>query len=104
MFGRLAMGFANVRAGTRVLMLVLVRMQAAARGTGSVRASGVLARAPQVTARCRERQLQPRRRPTTAKRPRIRVRVAGSSVRLERMKSNDDNAAHVITILGQGGR
>ena len=25
MFGRLAMGFANVRAGTRVLMLVLVQ-------------------------------------------------------------------------------
>ena len=28
MFGRLAMGFANVRAGTRVLMLVLVLVQA----------------------------------------------------------------------------
>ena len=28
MFGRLAMGFANVRAGTRVLMLVLVQARA----------------------------------------------------------------------------
>ena len=28
MFGRLAMGFANVRAGTRVLMLVLVQVYA----------------------------------------------------------------------------
>ncbi len=28
MFGRLAMGFANVRAGTRVLMLVLVQAKA----------------------------------------------------------------------------
>ena len=28
MFGRLAMGFANVRASTRVLMLVLVLVQA----------------------------------------------------------------------------
>ena len=37
MFGRLAMGFANVRAGTRVLMLVLV--QAVARG-GGTRARG----------------------------------------------------------------
>ena len=29
MFGRLAMGFASVRAGTRVLMLVLVQASAA---------------------------------------------------------------------------
>ena len=32
MFGRLAMGFANVRAGTRVLMLVLVLVQAVPAG------------------------------------------------------------------------
>ena len=34
MFGRLAMGFANVRAGTRVLMLVLVLVQAGRGGDG----------------------------------------------------------------------
>ena len=38
MFGRLAMGFAHVRAGTRVLMLVLVQ----ARGDG-VHPGGVVA-------------------------------------------------------------
>ena len=32
MFGRLAMGFANVRAGTRVLTLVLVQARLRARG------------------------------------------------------------------------
>ena len=32
MFGRLAMGLANVRAGTRVLMLVLVLVQALVTG------------------------------------------------------------------------
>ena len=34
MFERLAMGFANVRAGARVLMLVLVLVQAGAEGAG----------------------------------------------------------------------
>ena len=34
MFGRLAMGFANVRAGTRVLMLVLLQAWEAVRYTG----------------------------------------------------------------------
>ena len=42
MFGRLAMGFANVRAGTRVLMLVLVQAGAsqAAAGARTVRGDG----------------------------------------------------------------
>ena len=35
MFGRLAMGFANVRAGTRVLMLVLVQAESPGGAGGS---------------------------------------------------------------------
>ena len=36
MFGRLAMGFANVRAGTRVLMLVLVQAAMAPNADGTL--------------------------------------------------------------------
>ena len=39
MFGRLAMGFANVRAGTRVLMLVLVQAEGGVRGAAQRRAA-----------------------------------------------------------------
>ena len=45
MFGRLAMGFANVRAGTRVLMLVLVLVQAMSGLEVSVNVDSLIMRA-----------------------------------------------------------
>ena len=44
MFGRLAMGFANVRAGTRVLMLVLVQAGVASQGQQDVQTLRVVRR------------------------------------------------------------